>query len=183
MSIAGLGSGRSTSADLKALFRLGRELRYRPLPIIGQRFSVQALEAVEPALDHLVDPWRTAAGGWHGCDVEGGIAKYGLIDRARAVAPAHLVDPATLHGVPALRENSFESDFVHELARELGSCELKVFIEDDLSHDERFRHNHHRYRAGLPPEILPEYFPRAFTVVDACITNAPSIWLSKHFYL
>ena len=32
--------------------------------------------------------------------------------------------------------------------------------------------------------VLPTgYFPRTFIVVDACLTNASSVWLGKHFYV
>jgi hypothetical protein len=31
--------------------------------------------------------------------------------------------------------------------------------------------------------VLPTgYFPRTFKVIDACLTNAGSVWLGKHFY-
>jgi hypothetical protein len=28
-----------------------------------------------------------------------------------------------------------------------------------------------------------DYFPRAFTITDACVTNADFVWFHKHFYL
>jgi hypothetical protein len=42
--------------------------------------------------------------------------------------------------------------------------------------------------ASTPAELvqlrIPEgYLPRSFRVVDACVTNAASVWLWKHFYL
>ena len=104
-------------------------------------------------------------------------------------------------GIPALRTNGFAraepdpdpelqaemralaAECVVQLAESLGSCVLKLFLKDGLSDELRFGHNIDRYRAGLGPELLPNYFPRPFVVTDACITNAPTIWLGKHFYL
>lgn len=39
------------------------------------------------------------------------------------------------------------------------------------------------FRVAIMREPPPDYFPRTFTVTDACITNASLIWLGKHFYL
>ena len=33
------------------------------------------------------------------------------------------------------------------------------------------------------PSFPVDYFPREFTVVDACLTNARFIWMERHFYL
>jgi hypothetical protein len=70
-----------------------------------------------------------------------------------------------------------------DLADSLGACVLKVLLEDGLSNELRVRHNADRYRARLAPELLPDYFPRPFVVTDACVTNAPRIWLGKHLDL
>jgi hypothetical protein len=29
----------------------------------------------------------------------------------------------------------------------------------------------------------PGFWPNAFVVRDACLADAPSIWLAKHFYM
>jgi hypothetical protein len=178
--------------SMGALLRLGRGLRYRPLPLIGQRLRIDSLDAVEPALRALVSPWIAAGAPWGGCDVVGGLAKYGLIDRSFDAPPALLEDPSTLVGIAALRANGMglraepdpdpeiaaaeaemNADFLRDLADKLGSCVLKVFLDDDVDGARRPR------RLSL----LPEYFPRVFTVTDACVTNADGIWMGKHFYL
>jgi hypothetical protein len=184
-----------------ALFRLGRELRYLPLPIIGQRVVIETLDAVEHVLRQLATPWITRESVWDGCDIEGGLAKYGLVDRWCTVDPRMLAGTDVLRGVPALRANGFsrrepepdpeeeaqmrgfEQGCLLDLSAELGPCVLKLFLNDGLPDELRFQHNHDRYRAGLMPELLPSYFPRGFIVTDACITNAQTIWLGKHFYL
>jgi hypothetical protein len=179
--------------------RLGRELRYRPLPIIGERVVIETLADVEHVLRQLVTPWITGESRWDGCDVTLGLAKYGLLDRSCNVDGREL--DGAMRGIAALRANGFSrgeaepdpeieaavrafaADCLVDLAAGLGPCVLKVFLDDGLSTELRFRHNRDRYRAGLRPELLPDYFPRPFIVRDACITNAPTIWLGKHFYL
>jgi hypothetical protein len=183
----------------RTLMRLGRELRYRPLPIIGKRVVIETLDDVEHVLRQLVTPWITRDSRWTGCDVELGLAKYGLLDRWCNVDPREL--EGAMPGIAALRANGFargepdpdpaveaearalaEECFV-DLAADLGRGVLKLFLNDDLPGDLRFRRNHARYSAGLAPVLLDDYFPRPFVVTDACITNAPMIWLGKHFYL
>src|SRR5262249_36614910 len=36
---------------------------------------------------------------------------------------------------------------------------------------------------GITYQIPEGYLPRAFRVIDACLPNAPMVWLWKHFYL
>lgn len=178
------------------MFRLARELRYRPLPIVGQRVVIEALAAVEPALACLVQPWAQGPLAWDGCDIEAGLAKYGLLDRWFGVESELLDDAATLRGVRALRVNGFvreepdpdpqveaESRMLAagcmlDLADSLGPTWLKLFLQDDLSDEVRF----HRQQRDVS-RLLPGYFPRTFTVTDACVANASMIWLGKHFYL
>lgn len=79
----------------------------------------------------------------------------------------------TLRGVRALRASGFarsepDSDpeieaevhaftagCLRDLAADLGPCRLKLFLNDDLSDELRFRHNEPRYRARLMPGLLP----------------------------
>jgi len=71
-----------------------------------------------------------------------------------------------------------------ELAEDLNAQQLVVRLFLELPQGS----------AGLPkpgepanlfePFTLPtDYFPRTFTVSDACITNAGFVWFHKHFYL
>ena len=183
----------------RTLLRLGRDLRYRPLPIIGQRVVIESRDAVEPTLRQLTAPWTAHGSQWDGCDITPGLAKYGLLHLQCSVDARHLDE--ALRGIPALRANGFArgtpdpdpaigaearatvEGYLADLAADLGRCVLKVFLNDDLPNARRFEHNRERYQARLPPELLPRYFPRPFVITDACITNAPAIWLAKHFYV
>jgi hypothetical protein len=187
-----------TSA-FQALMRLGRELRYRPLPIIGTRIAIESLGDVERALRQLAAPWITRDARWDGSNIDGTLAKYGLIDRWCTVDPREL--EGGLRGIRALRANgfapgepdpdpeieaearAFAADCIIDLAAGLGQSELKLFLQDGLSSEMRRREIVERFSAGQALELRPDYFPRSFVVVDACITNAPAIWLGKHFYL
>ena len=184
----------------RALLRLGRELRYRELPLIGKPVRIESLGEVEPVLRALVAPWIAAGAAWEGCDLVGGLGKYGLLDRSFAAPPELLEDRSTLVGIAALHANgmglplepdpdpeitAMEAEIaagcLTDLADELGGCVLKVFLNDDIDNARRFAHLE---QTRVPRvSLLPDYFPRVFTVTDACVTNAKRIWLGKHFYL
>ncbi len=179
--------------------QLARTLRYRPLPIIGQRLVIETLDDVEHVLRQLVTPWFSRDSVWSGTDIEGGLAKYGLLDRECNVDVRHLDE--SIGAVEALRINGFapvEPDPDPALAAEeralvegclaniaegLGPCVLKLFLNDDVPDASRFEYLRQHLGAHHALELPPNYFPRAFTVTDACITNAPRIWIAKHFYL
>jgi hypothetical protein len=192
------------SDTTRALYRLGRELRYRKLPVIGQSLRITSLAEVEPVLRQLVAPWVTADAPWDGCELLGGLAKYGLLDRWFTAPAALLDDPSTLVGAAALRENGLggqrepdedpeleemtaaaEAGCLVDLATDLdaGTCLLKLFLEDDLPGEQHSKHLIESYRATGELSLPANYFPRAFVVTDACVTNASGIWFGKHFYL
>lgn len=131
------------------------------------------------------EPYRTGA-----------LAKYGLLD-LRYNAPPDLAATEHHHGLSLLKELGFvehpgdfawealKADdmfgFVTDLLDEFDKNEtiLKVFLEE-------------RPKRPFPPP--PEWerwvrerssmpFPKTMEIVDACITNAESVWLSKHFYM
>lgn len=183
-----------------ALFRLGRALRYRPLPIIGVRVRIESLADVEPTLRRLTAPWGGDQLAWDGCDIALGLAKYGLLDRWCTVDPEQLDAPSVLRGVAALRQNGFvkrepepdpdqeremrewEAACLIDLAERLEGCLLKIFLHDEIPADTRFPPGGPVSLAAMT-RLSPTYFPETFVVTDACLTNASTIWLSKHFYL
>src|SRR5713101_4650276 len=85
----------------RALMRLGRELRYWPLPVIGERVVIETLDDVERVLRQLGAPWLTHDSKWGGCDIAGGLAKYGLLDRWCNVEARQL--DGAMRGIRALR--------------------------------------------------------------------------------
>jgi hypothetical protein len=187
------------SKIMRVLMRLGRELRYWSLPVIGKRVVIETLDDVEHVLRQLVAPWITRDSTWGGCDIAGGLAKYGLVDRWCNVEARQL--DGAMRGIRAQRASgvvrepypnpecktearAFAAECLLLLADDLGRCVLKLFLNDDIPDELRWSRDdferYRRYGAGLG---LEDYFPRPFIVTDACITNAPLIWLDKHFYM
>jgi hypothetical protein len=120
---------------------------------------------------------------------EGAIAKYGILDLTFGIGstsseiprpglgilrPLGLVDGG--EGADALEVSD---DFLRDLTleSEAGHPYLKVFLEtqDALPPRDSLR----RLREGMPAG----FWPHLFVVRDACLTNTPSIWLAKHFYM
>jgi hypothetical protein len=119
----------------------------------------------------------------------GTIAKYGLLD-LRYQVEIPVSRPQAVHGLTALRELGFlekasedeaEDDllFLKDMLEETGTGHLflKVFLETeyDIEKAKRLR----RLYEGMPSS----FWPREFIVGDACITNAASVWINKHFYV
>jgi len=117
------------------------------------------------------------------------MAKYGLLDlelplSTGASEALRRLSRQDLHEMGFLTEPSRgESDdgFCLDLLLEdvmVNHAVIKIILDaagDDRSPEERIQH----YEIGVPPG----YLPRRFVVRDACVTNAPSIWLGKHLYL
>jgi hypothetical protein len=187
-------------AELRAaLFRLGRELRYRPMPaLVGKTVGASSVADVERALGALVAPWVPDAAFAGEERVELTLVKYGLVDVDFAAPAALLADAATLRGLPALRAcgmlpkrgerwDAEEAEVglacLSTLADGLGPAVLKLYLEDDLPERGRTWWIAAYEQTRRMPSLPEGYFPRTFTVLDACVTNAPGIWLAKHFYL
>jgi hypothetical protein len=119
----------------------------------------------------------------------GAAAKYGILDLTYGIGATPL--PIHRPGLGALRALSLVEDvsdldaletaetFLHDLVleTEAGGLYVKVFLQSEKPNP-------------TPESILsmrldmpPGFWPRRFVVADACLTNAPSIWLAKHFYL
>jgi len=119
----------------------------------------------------------------------GAIAKYGILDVAFKVrsTPLQIRRPglgilrslALADGEARSEASDVVGDFLSDLTTEseAGDLYLKVFLttEDSLPKIDALR----RLRQGMPPG----FWPHRFVVRDACLTNASSIWLSKHFYM
>lgn len=179
--------------SLALLKRVVVGLRYAEITdLIGARVLVTRpdlahAEVARAFAAHL--PSRTSP--IPGSDPQATAAKYGLLDLEFAT-------DLRPEGLPRLRgealrslslqvapdeanENSEEALYCLELLEEEIAeprCIVRVFLDaesDERSTATRFQH---------AVESLPSSFwPRYFVVRDACTTNAPTLWLEKHFYL
>jgi len=129
--------------------------------------------------------------------LEGQIAKYGILDLQFSADPSHL--QRCNSGVPVLRELGLvgqdvgpddldlEDDdlfapmsgvqIVLEDLEESVVC-LKLFLRSKSWIKTDMKDGLQRINN---PNLLD--FPKTFTVTDACLTNVGSAWLMKHFYL
>ena len=178
---------------------VGRGLRYRPLEhLVGRVIEIHDLDTVEEAV-------RTALREDfpEGCRLVGpemdprqvAVARNGILD-LRFSAPADLLTGDAHTGLPLLRELGFlrgrevgpqqsvcDDPICLEMLQEdigEGQVYLKLFLEGSRPGEVPPQ--------GGPPEerqlrIPNGYLPRPFRIVDACIANARSVWLWKHFYL
>jgi hypothetical protein len=178
---------------------VARGLRYRPLARLGGR----VVEVTD--LDRIEDAVRTALGTDlpDGCGLagpeppfrEGAVAKYGILD-LRFTAPGDMLAGDALTGVPQLRQLGFlpggEAGPLHRVCDDPTCLEilqedldegrtwLLLFLEGgEPGDDSRVTGPDGRFSFRVPTG----YLPRPFKVIDACVTNARSVWLWKHFYL
>lgn len=184
----------SRSSNVRRLLGIARGLRYRTLDgVVGRSARVASgptaiadvLTALDGRLPPRIDATRQPA------PPPKTIAKYGLIDLEFALPPGAApalprLSRAEFRALGVLGRDQQSGDgaideacldmFLEEVSE--GSLLLKLILDaegDERSVSERLRHT----AKGLPGR----YFPRSFRVRDACLTNAPMLWLSKHFYL
>lgn len=185
--------------DKSLLLNVARNLRYRTLaPMIGQPVTVsdRTRIATETAafVARFADGCSFAGPEQHILD--GQIAKYGLLD-LRFVASSKLLDADATDGVPLLRELGFVDSEWQRLAREFGAdsdvcleglrddiaknaTHLMLFLESSNPKVSEMSWTDRMARVRDPSMIR---FPIEFTVVDACVANATSAWMTKHLYL
>jgi hypothetical protein len=169
---------------------VARGLRYRTLDaLIDLEVMVAALATVEDAVRQALRPHFPEHCFLDKPVGEGAVAKYGLLDLLFN-APEHLLGNDFRSGIALLRDLGFlpgraevrrDEDLqlgleCLEMLQEdlaLGRTYLRLFLESDRPQG-----------APVFPLGIPDgYLPRPFRVVDACVTNAHSVWLLKHFYL
>ncbi len=185
---------------LGSALRVGRELRYRALPeLVGRAVTLRSLDDVGPELRGLVAPVLGPDAPWEPpSNLDGALAKYGLID-TEFPAPAVLLDhPTTERGIPVVRRMGFapargerwddlaeveDPCCFEELARDLDQCRLKLFLHDGAPDDARMARLAEAMRRKVPLALPDDYFPCELQVVDACLTNSSFIWFNAHFYL
>jgi hypothetical protein len=181
------------------LRKVARGLRYRTLPgLVGRTVAIVDLRAVEEAIFLTLGPDLP-----EGCRLAGpelpfreeAVAKYGILD-LRFSVPAGLLDDEPPGGLRLLRELGFlpgvqtapwprtddDPTCLETLRDEIaqGNDFLLLFLEGDRPAGPA--------RGSAPDgtaslRVPPGYLPRPFRVADACLANASSVWIWKHFYL
>jgi len=185
--------------DKSLLLNVARNLRYRTLaPMIGESVTIsnRTQIATETAafVARFVDGCSFASPEQRFLD--GQIAKYGLLD-LRFAAPSTMLDTDATVGVPLLRELGFVDSDWQRLATKLGAdadvcleglrediaksaTHLMLYLESSNPKVSEMSTMDRMTRLRDPSMIC---FPIEFTVIDACVANATSVWMTKHLYL
>lgn len=175
--------------------QIARGIKYRELTeYVGQRLLIHSAESLETDILQGLQPPLPAECRLRPMEQkhrEMAIAKYGLIDVEFSVSDSFLGNHYQ-SGISLLKTVGFfppkpnqADQETHELALEFAEIVVdeiveqlavnKCYVRMILDVDEA----KHQLRLSL----LPDYLPKTFVVRDACVTNAPAIWASKHFYL
>ncbi|MBE9229693.1 hypothetical protein IQ264_30275 [Phormidium sp. LEGE 05292] len=186
--------------------KLARELKYLSLSeLFGRQVMIHSVDTVEDNIRHALGDIVP-----EGCRLltepqlmKGMLAKYDFLDLTFSV-PAYLLQSHYESGISLLKALYFIRDPSQEDIDELEYKELSEFLGDDptflaelaedvsknmtvcrmilnSSHPREWDKNNRRM--AMTASLPSGYFPQIFVIGDACITNALSVWLHKHFYL
>lgn len=189
-------------ADSFSIKSLARTIRYRELSnLIGREITVHSIEGIIPDIQTaLVDslPNDSRLIGPQSKSLRVMIAKYGIIDLEFEVESSNLssgfrkgisvlkelgfvIDPKSAEESASLARELFgdESDdptCLTQLGEELkqGKTVMRLFLRS-----ERIQGMGSHLVGHLPSD----YFPKLFTLEDACIANSGFVWFHKHFYV
>ncbi|MCB1043765.1 MAG: hypothetical protein KDC35_12545 [Acidobacteria bacterium] len=164
-----------------SITKLTKNLRYASFrPLIGLTTTIESLRSmphdVTPHLEKRIRSSLTFDGPTlPECEMT--LIKYGILDLRFKIDQETLdrTDEVTIDTLSSLgfsREDL--DDELRSLRSEIkkGKAYLRLFLRDASG--------------SLPQtsfEIPETYFPHEFVIEDACLTNAPSVWVFKHFYL
>jgi hypothetical protein len=157
---------------------------------------VTGLDAVEAPLRAAVRGAGLEPGAFDPNNLGAAVAKYDLIDVGFAALPAALEDVETRRGIPALRELGFvksaegedrdmekiDASCLDLLAEEVndGRVSILLYLTAETPRDPR---DPAVRRRMVRLELPDHYFPRTFVIRDACVINAPTIWVCEHVWL
>jgi hypothetical protein len=183
--------------DTHLVKAVARSLRYRSLDhLIGRPVEIRDIGRVEEAVRSALGPDLP-----DGCRLagpepiyrHGAVAKYGILDLVFSVPGempigdvrgglALLHDLGFLPGGDGPQHRVCDDPLCLEMLQEEldeGRVWLLLFLEGGRPDGSRVED-----ADGQVDYRIPEgYLPRPFLVVDACLTNARSVWLWKHFYV
>ena len=192
---------------MNALLRkVAKELRYLLLTdIIGSRVTIHSIETIQADILHSLSPPLPATAVLERPEQRfliGALIKYGLMDLTFAI-PEPIATGTDAPGILLLQQLGFviapkqhpavsadgamwsdDPTCLAELADSLNMHHFVVRLFLELPPD----------TDGLPPlddpahwfapfRLPTSYFPKTFTVSDACMSNAGFVWFHKHFYV
>jgi hypothetical protein len=172
---------------LSTIKQADRLLRYREIPnLIGAKVVVSgpitaALEVLNHIHHGIHGPVEALTG-----SVAPTVMKYGLMDLQYQV-PRSALDDVGPAGTRTLKHPGFVGDDDSDFD-DLGIELLRDLIEETMGEGGYFNlslyddkeHTLDDFRCDDIPAGL---WSRTFTVDDACLTNCPSVWFVRHFYL
>jgi hypothetical protein len=184
--------------DTQLIKSVARGLRYRSLDhLIGRAIEIHDLDQIEDAVRFGLGPdmpedCRLAGPERHTREVA--VAKYGILD-LRFTAPGNLLTGEARTGVRLLRELGYlpkhqdpqqrVGDYMMCLTMlqenlTEGRTYFRLFLKDGRPRDEAIVNGPD---GDISLRVPDSYLPQAFRIIDACVSNAASVWLWKHFYL
>jgi len=177
-------------SSLQLLKQVAQQLKYRVLTdYYGRQVTITSLPSIEADICNtlsinsearLIEPEQKYR--------ELALAKYGILSLDFVVPENWLTDDYQT-GIALLRELGFnppiaENEDADKFVKSLAQSHLETLVDQLSKHQTHMliildAVGEHQLRLKLPAD----YFPRTFIVRDACVTNAQSIWLTKHVYL
>jgi hypothetical protein len=187
------------SSAARRYLAFARQIRYRTLQAavgVAVRIHSEAtvlrdvLQALEDVLPRGLKPAREPTSGLPT------VAKYALLDlefvapereaaRLRRLSMKQLRELGILSGALATKSSLQAGEeeaqtCIDQMLEEISDVHPVLKLMLDAAHDSRSKQQRILDSRQKTPG---SYFPTTFIVRDCCITNAPSLWLEKHFYL
>ena len=181
-----------------AIRQVARRLRYRTMDqLVGRTITLHSLRTVLADMQLRVDEFCPGSI-FKGPDQpfrEGALAKYGLMDLSYD-APSEMAAAEPHRGLSLLKELGLVEHFDDAVTRPFdkdGERQYFAGLLDELDRNQtilRLFLKEHRESVVTPAERQQwldqpssMQFPKTMEIVDACITNLDSVWLTKHFYM
>ena len=185
------------------LRRINKELKYVPIEeYVGTEIPIDiSLNGTEIGNEiiELVEEWlKLKVKSIRFNNIEGTIAKYGMIDISLEIEDSRLTDDSK--GIQILKENGWlyeENDaeskedglgFLEDMLSEIeeGKSYLKIHASSIVQKEKWSIWKSYLLKQilkGKKPKPRPGDKNRIFKIDDMCFTNYSGIWLWKHFYL
>ncbi len=179
------------------LRRLCREVRYREVTeLIGTILCLTNPKDAPYDIIEVITPHIKCTPRFHRPELhyrQGAVAKYGLLDLEYRLTPDELTTNYRC-GISLLKElgliahndrdelldedekaDAFEFFKMSCEELDLQQVFFKLFLTTPKEWEYTIQSN--------DEEISRTYWPREFTIKDACVTNLPSVWFARHFYM